>query len=507
MARARRFSSVQPTGTEYIQSWDKLAVSDIITRAISNRTSLINGTSIRAKATRSVMALAAGTAIERSLRFARYVILARILAPDQFGLMALVMSASSALEALTEVGVKQSVIQNKRGADPEYLNVAWWFQAVRGLGLFAIAFLAAPWISSFYQKPELLWLLRVAFLAILFRGFVSPRAHVLEKQYRFGMVVFLLQGSGIVGAVIAIVLAFVIRNVWALVIGFVCEYAIMCVLSYVFVPFVPRFRLDRACLRELTEFARGMFGVPILTMIAFETDVLVLGKMVTGGEVGMYYLAMTLVLLPITLYGRMIHPVLLPAFSEKQDDREALRRVILRVTRTMAIFTLPLVAFMASSAGGILALAYTSRYTAVTAPFALLCLLIVCRIEAPVLNSAYLAVGQPRLNRRLVVLRAAIIGGLIYPAIVHFGLLGAAVVVVLGNGIGLLMQVFWSRRIVDLKFAAYARCYLPGLVLALPIVAMNLLRFSGIESPFIVLGLNTAAFCGSWVAGALFLLK
>src|SRR4030042_3650986 len=106
------------------------------------------------------MALAVGTVVERGLRFVRYVILTRILAPDQFGLMAIVMVAASAFDALTEVGIKQSVIQNKRGADPEYLNVAWWFQAVRGLGLFSVAFLAAPWISSFYERPELSRLLR-----------------------------------------------------------------------------------------------------------------------------------------------------------------------------------------------------------------------------------------------------------------------------------------------------------------------------------------------------------
>jgi len=453
------------------------------------------------------MALAVGTVFERGLRFVRYVVLARILAPDQFGLMALVMVASSAFEALTEVGIKQSVIQNKRGADPEYLNVAWWFQAVRGLGLFLIAFIAAPWISSFYEKPELLWLLRVAFLAVLFRGLVSPRAHLLEKQYRFGTVVFLIQGSGVLGAVITIVSAFIMRNVWALIIGFVSEFAVMCVLSHVFVPFLPRFRMDRACLGELMDFARGMFGVAILTMIAFEMDVLVLGKVVSGDELGMYYLAMTLVLLPITLFGRVVTPVLLPAFSEKQDDREALRRAILWVTRATAVFILPLVAFMASCSGGILALVYRSEYTAVTVPCAVLCLLIVFRTQAPIFNSAYLAVGQPRLNRRFVVLRAAIIGGLIYPAVVHFGLLGAAVVVILGNGIGLIMQVFWCRRIVELKFLAYARCYLPGLALTLPIVAMNLLRLSGMESPFMTLGLGTAAVGGSWVGGALLLVK
>lgn len=484
-----------------------MSLYDVISRAITSQTSRIKGTSVKAKSARAAMALAAGAVVERSLRFIRYVILARILAPDQFGLMALVMVASSAFEALTEVGVRQSVIQNKRGADPEYLNLAWWFQAIRGLGLFLIGYVVSPWISAFYEKPELLWLLRVAFLAVLFRGLASPRTHVLEKQYRFGTVVVLIQGSGALGAIIAIILAFVMRSVWSLVIGFVSEFAIMCVLSYVLVPFLPRLRMERQCLRELMDFARGMLGVAVLAMLAFEIDMLVLGKVVSGEQLGMYYLAMTTVLLPITLFGRVITPVLLPAFSEKQDDKESLCRVILWVTRKTVLLTLPLVAFMASCAGGVLGVVYGPKYAAVTVPFAVLCVVIVFRTQAPIFNAVYLAVGEPRLNRRFVVLRAAIVVGLIYPAVIYFGLLGAAVVAVLGNGIAMLMQVFRSRRLFDLHFWAYARCYVPGLVLAVPVLAMNLLRFSGLESPLVTLGLSTAVFCGSLVAGVFWLTR
>ena len=177
--------------------------SGALRKMISDKISRLKGTDIKAKSLRAVMALGAGTFAGRSMRFIRSMILARILAPKQIGLMAIVMSVITISEALIEVGVKQSVIQNKKGASAEYLNVAWWMQVVRGLLLFGIAFLLAPWISSFYGKPELLNLLRVAFLAILLRGFISPRAHVLEKEYKFGRVVLLIQGSAVLGAIIS----------------------------------------------------------------------------------------------------------------------------------------------------------------------------------------------------------------------------------------------------------------------------------------------------------------
>ena len=107
-----------------------------------------------------------------------------------------------------------------------------------------------------------------------------------------------------------------------------------------------------------------------------------------------------------------------------------------------------------------------------TIPCAVLSLLILARTEVSILSATYVAVGQPQLQRRFVALRAAIVVALIYPAITHFGLLGAAIVSVLGNYIPMLMQIFWCRRVIPLKFDHYLRCYIPGLLLAFPAIFM-----------------------------------
>ncbi len=465
-------------------------------------TELWEGSDLKAKCAKGAMALGIGTVGGRTLRFLRILILARILAPNQFGIIAIVIASLRMLEAFTEVGVKQSVIQNKRGDEREYLNVAWWFQSLRGLGLFAIAILAAPWISFFYGKPELLRLFQVSYLSILFTSFISPRVYVLEKEFRFGRSVLLVQGSGVLGTVITIVAAFMIRNVWALVIGFVAEAVILCLFSYILVPFLPRFRIDRECLRELMKFARRMFGLPILTWISLGADVLVLGKIVADHELGMYSLAVHLVSLPIILFSQIINPVLLSGFAQKQDDRNALCRAVLKITRGAAIFAIPLVAFLASSASGILLLAYGPQYVAVAFPCGILFLLILVRVEAAIPATLYFAVGRPHLNRGFVMLRAAIIVALIYPAIDRFGLSGAAAVMVLGHFAALLVQIFWCRRVIDLHFGLYMRCYVPGLLLALPVIGIvGLVQLSGVDSAVWLLTGGTLALAAAFVGG------
>ena len=449
---------------------------------------LLKGDSLKAKSARGVLTLGIGTGIERTLRFVRYMILTRLLIPDEFGLMAIILFLVNVFETVTEVGVRHSVIQNKRGADPEYLNATWWFQTIRGLALFAIAILAAPLISSFYEKPRLLALLQVSLLAIVFRGFTSPRVHVLEREYKFGRTVLLIQGSALIGTFVTIGYAFVARNVWALVIGYLAEYGTLCLLSYILAPFRPWFGINRECLKELTTFASRMFGLPVLALIGLGAPIFVLGKFVTEEQLGLYSLANQLTALPISLFTKIIGPVLLPGFSQKQDDMNSLCRVVLKISHLVAAAVIPLTAFIATCASGLLLLAWGPEYVDVTIPCSILSLLILGHSEVSILSATYVAVGRPQLQRRFVALRAVLVVALIYPAVTHFGLLGAAVVTVLGNYIPMFMQIFWCRRVIPLKFDSYLRSYIPGLLLAFPVVlTIRLMLLLSVESMILII--------------------
>jgi O-antigen/teichoic acid export membrane protein len=476
-------------------------------KVIAARIGQIKGTSVKARSARAVMALGVGTVAGRGTRLAKNMILAKfLLAPDQFGVAAIIMSFSVAFEALIEVGVKQSVIQNKRGADGEYLNAAWWLQVARGLILFAIASFLAPWIGSFYDNPELPGMLRVALVAVVLGGLISPRAYVLEKEFKFGRAVFLCQGSAILGAFVTVGLAVVMRNVWALVLGFVAEMAIQCVLSFILVPFRPRLGIQRESLGELMKFARRMLGLPVLTALSFQAPILILGKVVSENDLGLYHVAALLAYIPVDLYSRVIAPVLLPAFSEKQDDNRALCRGIIQATRWTTLFIIPMIAFMACAARELLLVVWKAEYVAMAMVFAVLCLQILVRGAALNLSGMYMATAQPHLQRRFAAVRAALILVFMYPAAVRFGPLGVAVVIVLGHFALLSMQVFEARRVIDLELSRYLRSYLPGVLAALPIIAaFDLIRLLGIDSPILVLAIGVTVFVTAFVTSVLVL--
>lgn len=420
----------------------------------------MRGTGLRAKSARGVMVLTIATFIERLMRLVRNMVLARLLAPEDFGLMAIVMAVLVCMQAFTDVGVRQAIIQNKAGAKAEYLNIAWWFQVVRGLGLFVIAFLGAPAICSFYDKPELLGLLRVSIMVVIFSGLTSPHLFVLEKEFRFLKVVFLVHGSALLGALLTISLALYMQNAWVLVIGYVSQSVLTCFLSHVLCPFRPNFTIDRNSLNELLRFCRRMLGLSFLTIVSLQTDVFVLGKLVPTAQVGMYALALSLAMQPTGVFGQTISRVLLPAFAEKQDDPKSLRHAMLKLIRATVVLGVPLVAIAAIFAGSILSVVYGPRYAAVAVPFGILCAAQLFRMQACILAQIFLATGQPHLQRRHVILLAALMIGLIYPGVVLFGLAGAAGVILLSNTIALCAQIIWMGKVIDLRFKEFVFCWL-----------------------------------------------
>jgi len=476
--------------------------SVLLNRAICLVGGSVSGDNLRTKCTRSGAILSLATFFERGMRFVRNMVLARLLAKEDFGLMAIIFVSYQMLQALTEAGVKPAIIQNKQGGEPAYLNVAWWFQVLRTLSLFVIAYACAPWICNFYKTPELLGWLRFSFLAIVFNGLLSPRVHALEKNFRFGRASLIIQGGSFLSIVITVILAFILRNVSALVIGFTAEPALRMLLSYILCPFRPSPKIDREKLKSLLIFARGVIGLPFLTCIAFQTDILVLGKMVTKAELGTYYLILAFMQLPIGLFQKVIGGFLLPAFVEKQDDKQKLNKGVREITRNISLLCIPSIAFLCVCASQVLSVVYGSAYSAAAIPFALLSCHVLIRVQSHILGTVFLAIGKPHIQRACSAVRAAIVLALMYPGVLFFGLSGAAVVVLLGNLIALCFQALRARRVTELKFSSYIRCYVPGLLLALLVIAtVGLMRLFGVRSPVWVLTGGALALAAAFIGG------
>jgi lipopolysaccharide exporter len=422
---------------------------------------------VRTRVWRGGATLAAGTSVDRLARLGRNMLLARVIAPDQFGLMAVVLAVLALFEAITEVGVAQAVIQNKRGTTDAFLNVAWWLGIARG-GLVAIVVLAlANPIAGFYDMPDLAPLLMVAGLSVIFTGLTSPRIYALQREFRFGSTLVSVQGAGLVATLVTVGLGLWMQSVWALLWGTVLESFLRFVLSFVVAPFRPSWRWEAESRRDLFRFTRGMAGLSLLTFLIMQADTVVLAKTVSAEDLGVYVMAITLAAFPLTIFSKAVQPLVVPMLARLQDDTDALRAMVVRMSRLVWLFGLPMVAVMATVSSPLLVLVYgRPEFGGAAAAFSVYTLFVVVYMASMVTFSVYLALGRPELQRGFTFVRAALVLALLYPMALRWGGTGAALALLVAMLGGMAVQLVSLTRVIKLGPGAYLRTVPPGLFAA-----------------------------------------
>jgi lipopolysaccharide exporter len=454
--------------------------------------------------------LGLGSIVDQAGRFLRNIILARLLAPEAFGLMATIMASIAAIEAVAEVGFRQSVIQNKKGADEEFLNVIWWLSLGRSFLLYAIAFSSAAYLAGYYGRQDSADALRFGFLLILLNGTMNPKVYVLEKEFHFKRWVVLMQGSSILGIIVCIGLTFHMRNVWALIMGFLTEALARNVLSYAACPFKPRFAIDRESLMSVKKFSKGMFGLPVLAMIFMQLDVFVIGKVLSFSLLGMYILAKNLAEMPNNFVAKIVLPVTLPAFSMLQDDNEKLKQSLLLATKICAAIWIPLFVFLIVYSKHILLIIYGSRYAEVAVPFGLLCVCSVFYMFGLLMMQVFMAVGRPNLQRTASIVRVLALVVSIYPFTLWYGLNGVSFSILLAMILFLITSLYYLLKIIHASLSEYFRTWLPGgiisLIILFPGVFIKVL--TNMDSPYrLAIGLACCLFAWTLAFTKLGLLK
>ncbi len=459
--------------------------------------SLLNSESLMGKILQGGGLLSLGSIVDQFGRFLRNIILARLLAPEAFGLMATVMASVAAIEAFAEVGFKQSVIQNRKGATEDFLNVIWWLSLGRGILLYAIAFSSAAVLAGYFGKQEAVGALRFGFLVILLNGAVNPGVYALEKEFRFKRWIVLMNGSGLLGVIACIGLSFYLRNVWALLIGYIVETLARMVASHLACPFRPRFTMDRGSYADIKKFSKGMVGLPILAMIFMQLDVFVIGKILSLGLLGMYILAKNLAEMPNSFIAKIALPVLLPAFSMVQDHNEKLKKSFLLATKICAAIWLPLFAFLIIYSKNILMIVYGPGYAEVAVPFGILCVYCILYLSGLLSMQVFMAVGRPNVQRTASIVRVLALVISIYPATHYYGLRGASLSILLAMTASIVISIYYLLGIIRASLNEYIRSLLPGgaisLIIVFPGLFLKILTNAG--SPFsLAIGLTCCLF-------------
>jgi lipopolysaccharide exporter len=411
--------------------------------------SVFAGNGLRASVFRGGMWLGTGSFAEQVTRFGRNIILTRLLAPEAFGLMAIVLSASSVIHTLMDIGVKEALIQNPRGSEEEYVGAAWWMAFGRAVSFWAIVSAIAPLIAKFYGNSELGALFRIAAIAVLFEGAMSSRAYAAIREMKFRQWAIINHGGAILGVLLTLGLGLLIRGVWALVLGYVAESVGRFALSYIIWPYLPPQKIPVCAARDLWRFSRKAFGLSLLNLIFARTDVFVLAKMFSAADLGLYTMAVYLVQAPATFVMNVLGQTLLPALSRVQSDRAKVVRILLSVTSAIGLIGMPTLVLVTFCGRLLLTLGYGPRYANMGTPLVLASVVALVNLLNGQITSVFFAKGLPQLHRRCVVLMATAMIIFIYPMIKIFGISGGQIAALIAVLVGFSFQIIRVRSLID----------------------------------------------------------
>ena len=390
------------------------------------------------------------------LGIVRSVVLARLLTPDIFGVMALAMVVVRAIETYTRPGVAQALIASKQDFE-KARNTAFTMLVARGFLQAALLAGVAPWIGDFYESPQLPLMLQVLAGVFILTGFRNINTIARQRELEFRSLTYLTQVSAIVGTIATIAVAWWLRSVWALVVGQLIGAILRSVLSYVFVPGRPRFEFDREIARDLARYGKFITGSSILLFTATEIDSAVIGKVLGHAELGYYAVAFAIVQISTTQLAKVAAGIMMPAYSKLQSDIPALRNAYLRTLELVMFAVLPASLGLVLLAEPLVRVVYGEKWLLAAVPLQLLAGFGLFRSMAAFTGYLFEGIGQPKVAFTMAGVRLALLLPLIVPAAMYYGLAGVAITVTAGMAAQWIVGLCYLHKRLDIGFGKILR--------------------------------------------------
>jgi O-antigen/teichoic acid export membrane protein len=285
-------------------------------------------------------ALLATQLISIVLRLGSNLVLAHLLVPRDFGLLAITTLVATALVMMSETGVWVSIVRRGDKLDRDWLDQLWTLQVVRGAVLWLIALAIAPTIAKAYGEPQLLVLLPFANLWLIILGLESLQPFVRNKELKPGLSLKMQLVTQVVGSACSIVGALIYPSPWALVGGLLAGAAASTIMSHVWAgESFPRPHMTRPFLRDQWRLASWLVVSTALGFFGGQIDRLLFPAWFGTTEFGVYSIALTLALFPLQLGQRWADSLYMPAIAKLSQAHSTAADAQLRsLSRTVVIY-------------------------------------------------------------------------------------------------------------------------------------------------------------------------
>ena len=269
--------------------------------------------------------------------------LARILVPSDFGTIALLVIFTELSKVLLDSGFSQALIRKNNTTEKDY-NAIFYFNIVAGIILYVILFVISPYISDFYNFPELTNIARIVFLTIIINSFGIVQNAIVIRDVNFKILAKRTILANLLAGLIAIYLANNGFGVWSLVVQIVLAALLRVVLLWISSAWKPSFTFSVDPIKELLPFSVNLLFSGIIDVLASNIQMLLIGKYYTASDLGFYSQAKVLSAMPSQILTSIVKNVTYPVLSAIKDDNSQLKQAYRKII-TIAMFVIVPVMF------------------------------------------------------------------------------------------------------------------------------------------------------------------
>ena len=307
--------------------------------------------SIKQKAIHGVLWTGIAKASMQIVLFLLMLVLARLLSPEDFGIVGMAAIVTVAISMVNDRGLGTAIIQ-KSSLSQEHLSSVFWGGIAFSFLLFSATILASYPMALFFRNPLVQPVVAVQAAGFVIGSLGIVQKSILNKDLEFKKLAVMEVVSSVASGIVSITLALMRFGVWSLVIGALVRDGVNVFLVWIYCRWRPRFFFSWRQFKELFSFSANVLGNDVVSYAVTNMDVVIIGRMLGTEALGYYTLALNLVKMPVQRLSGVVSKVAFPAFSAIQDDMKKLRKGFLKASAVLSLIIFPLLLGLALFARG-----------------------------------------------------------------------------------------------------------------------------------------------------------
>lgn len=436
------------------------------------------------------------------IQFIVTIVLARLLLPSEYGIIALITIFISISDVIIDGGLNTALVQKKNTDNIDFSTILY-ISLGMAMVMYTVMFFCAPAIAAFYGQLELVPIIRVLSISLFFYAFNSIQRAYVSKNMLFQRLFYSTLGAIILSGGIGIFMAYHGYGVWALVAQNTCSQFFTMIIMWFTIRWRPELIFSIERFKGLFNYGWKIFGANIITSLFVNARKLVIGKFFSPASLAYYEKGEQLPHLVMNNIFTSVQAILLPTFSNAQDDRSRVKSMMRRSTKMSCFFIYPLMVGMIVAAKPLVVLLLTEKWLPAVAFVQILC---IANFFRPITISnleAIKALGYSSITLKLEMIKKVVDIAILVISI-FFGVYAIAWGNVLYNAVCVFINLAPNKRLLNYGIHEQIIDAVPTLFTALAMGAsiywIQLLVLPNIIILFLQFVLGTAVFLGlSWL--------